>query len=341
MKVHIENFQSLKDVTLEFKPGITLITGPNGNGKSASFRAIRALLSNPNGCSSYIRHGEKEAKVTLENNNNSITWIRKPDTVTYVNNKTGEEFIKASKMDSRDLADLGFYFDEKDQIVNAPSEWQVLFPFHQSQKEMFRLFEDIFNISNSFQVIDAIKSDLQDNNKTINILKVDLNTLDVQATGINNTLKFINKDLLESFKNQIEQDGKILDSLQTDIECFKNYYPNTHLNIPESVKQDILDYLEKNNLLLKSLDEDIKNFSKLNSICNNHIIDFECPKEFYDLETIDIVSLQKDIEDYKNYFNHFNKLTNEIKEIDIKLCKLIEEFNAIKVCPTCGRVLNE
>lgn len=341
MKVHIQNFQSLKDVTLEFKPGITLITGPNGNGKSASFRAIRALLSNPSGCSSYIRHGEKEATVTLENNGNSITWIRKPDTVTYINNNTGEVFIKASKMDSRDLADLGFYFDEKDQIVNAPSEWQVLFPFHQSQKEMFRLFEDIFNISNSFQVIDSIKNEMQSNNKTINLLKSDLNVLDAQATNMNVVLRFIDKGLLDSYKNKIEAIKSELQDLDKDIQMYKEQYPKTIRNIPESIKIDILEYLDRNNLELKTSEEDIKNYKYYDSSFKYNISDFEYPIDLNLLEDINLNAFFEDINQFKSEYNKQIQLESSISNIDNKLTILAKELDCIKVCPTCGRLLNE
>ena len=46
MKVHIQNYQSLKDVEFEVK-GLTVITGQNNTGKSACARALCGVFSIP------------------------------------------------------------------------------------------------------------------------------------------------------------------------------------------------------------------------------------------------------------------------------------------------------
>ena len=46
-RVHILNFRRLKDLTVEFVPGLNVIVGENNMGKSAVVDAIRSLVPDP------------------------------------------------------------------------------------------------------------------------------------------------------------------------------------------------------------------------------------------------------------------------------------------------------
>jgi exonuclease SbcC len=66
-KLLIKNYQSHKDSTLEFTDGINVIVGSSDSGKSAILRAIRWIIFNRPLGSNYIRKGEDECHVQLEN----------------------------------------------------------------------------------------------------------------------------------------------------------------------------------------------------------------------------------------------------------------------------------
>lgn len=73
MKIRIQNFQSLKDVSLEVK-GLTSLTGVNNTGKSAVARAIMGLFTNARG-NNFVRVGEKTCKVSIDfENGHTVTW---------------------------------------------------------------------------------------------------------------------------------------------------------------------------------------------------------------------------------------------------------------------------
>jgi DNA repair ATPase RecN len=61
--VHVEDFQSLADVTVEVA-GFTVITGTNNAGKTALMRAIRGAFQNTRG-TSFIRRGKTKAVVEI------------------------------------------------------------------------------------------------------------------------------------------------------------------------------------------------------------------------------------------------------------------------------------
>ena len=71
--VHVENFQSLLDVTVEVK-GFTVVTGTNNAGKSAFMRAIRGAFQNARG-TAFIRHGKTKAVVEIKfGDGHTLRW---------------------------------------------------------------------------------------------------------------------------------------------------------------------------------------------------------------------------------------------------------------------------
>lgn len=82
MKVRIQNFQSIKDLSFEIK-GLTALTGVNNTGKSAVARALMGLFTNARG-NSFVRVGEKTCKVTLDfDDGNVVTWEKGKGTNKY------------------------------------------------------------------------------------------------------------------------------------------------------------------------------------------------------------------------------------------------------------------
>jgi len=64
-RLHIENFQSHKNLTLDFSDGLNVIVGPSDSGKTAVIRALRwCLFNEPRGVD-FIRMGESAASVEV------------------------------------------------------------------------------------------------------------------------------------------------------------------------------------------------------------------------------------------------------------------------------------
>ena len=89
LKLSLENFQSITHGELIFHTGTTVIVGQSNSGKTATFRGLKACLSNPSGSQRFIKNGTKQAVVTLEYNGNQISWRRTPKESTYqINGET-------------------------------------------------------------------------------------------------------------------------------------------------------------------------------------------------------------------------------------------------------------
>ena len=328
MKVRTKDFQRLKgENEFEFPVGITVIQGRSGSGKSSVFYAIEDCLTNPSGVADVINWDAKQAEVEIENDGGYAKWIKTASSCEYVD-KDGKEYIKASKIDSRDIADLGFYFNPKGNIVNIHGEWSKLFPFEASDTEMFKLFEDIFNISSSFQIVESIKKDEQGFKAQINSINKELNDLTQQNNNLEYVLESLDKDV-DKYINNLSIYQNKLKELSEDYSLYQNTLSNKTLNIPNEFDTGIIQStLNKYNILI----------SDYNTYANSlNMANISLPSEY---------TLELKENPYIADYNLYSQLLKDIQTYDASLndCNLriqtLEEEKAkIKVCPTCGRPL--
>ena len=332
MKVITNNFQILEGRNeFEFKPGINLIVGPNASGKSSLFYAIENALTNPNGVDECIHFDHKSTDVTIENNGNSLTWIRTNSSSTYVNNNTQKEYVKASKLDSRDIMNLGFYFDNKNKVLNIHNEWSVLFPFGESDTEMFRLFEDIFNISCSFQIIDEMKKDEQtfkncittNQNEKINLFK----NLDI----LKEIDSKVNKSDIEKHITNIEKTLEETSTLREDLTTYASSLPLTRAFFPK-----LFDVTDSYNLS--------HNYEELQKVYERYVQEerkkfIEVPKISLSLDFESADTIRNDYEQYCVTKSNITEYNDELSTLKMQVIEINKKIDAIKVCPTCGRPL--
>lgn len=334
MKVITNNFQALEGTNeFIFNKGINVIVGPNASGKSSLFYAIQNALTNPNGVDECIHYDHKSTEVTIENNDNSVTWVRNNSSSTYIDNKFNKQYVKASKLDSRDIADLGFYFDNKNKVVNIHDEWSVLFPFGESDTDMFRLFEDIFNISCSFQIIDEIKKDEQSIKSSINSNQQEKCELQQKLVVLSDIKQKIDSQYIDNLLTTLQNNLQFISGLKADISIFINSYPYTLTDLPQVFDiTNLYNSLHKYEELHKDYETYVLNKSKQNIIIP--IFDFN-------FDIIEPVNLRYDYEQYCTTKAGILEYGEEINKLKDELHKLQDKLNLLKVCPTCGRSLEE
>ena len=64
-KINIKDFAIIDDINISFNPGLTVITGETGSGKSIILEAISSLI-NGKFSKSHIKHGSLRSVVDLE-----------------------------------------------------------------------------------------------------------------------------------------------------------------------------------------------------------------------------------------------------------------------------------
>ena len=155
----IEDFQSIGDALLEFNPGVNLIVGQSNSGKTAILRAINATLTNPSYAKTFIRHRASSCSVTFAYNGHEVTWQKsaKGGTKYLVDS---QEYSKLGTSDLFDiLSDNGFVKSYNDEVMNIEGEWDLPFPFDRTPAELFRLFENVFCVSDSATILKSFKNE--------------------------------------------------------------------------------------------------------------------------------------------------------------------------------------
>lgn len=333
MKIKLNNFQILEgENTFEFNSGINVVVGPNASGKSSMFYAIENCLTNPNGVDDCINYNHKQTDVTIENNGNSVTWTRTQGSCTYTDNVINQVYSKASKLDSRDIADLGFYFDNKNRVVNIHSEWDVLFPFGESDSDMFRLFEDIFNISCSFQIIDEMKKDESTIKSSITSSQSEKASLQAKLTSLNQIKDKVKSEDIQNHIDAITVCSQNASDIRDDYNKFSKCMLLNNLNLPELF--DVSTLYEKLHEW-ETIQTDYDYYQK-----NKNKADIQIPAINLNLD--DICMPTEITQDYDSYITNTNNVIQyeeQLQVLQIKQQELEEQIKKINVCPTCGHIL--
>lgn len=331
MKLKLENFQSIENAELEFPIGVTVIRGKNGSGKTACFRAIEGALTNPSGTANYIKHGARETRVSLENEGNSLTWIKTPSTSAYIDNSNGKLYNKASKLDSRDIADLGFYFNSKDKIVNLQDEWSVLFPFGESDSEMFKLFEDVFNISCATTVIDEFKKDESAHKSCLAQLNTELEKTKKDINDIDRKLEIIDENFVLELGKEIKLLSDSCEELSSAINVYKSNKPILTRAVPELISlTEVEDLSNQCTRLREGLSEYGNALSYLRPI---PAID----TALFSLDFSELDSLEQSLQSYRENLKNLEKTELDLMELVDKETELKNKLGQFTFCPTCGR----
>ena len=331
MKVTTNNFQILKGKhEFEFPEGITIIQGKTGSGKTTLFYAIEDCLTNPSGVDDAINWDAKQASVTIENNGNKVTWIKTKTSSEYINENTGQSFVKASKLDSTDIADLGFYVTKND-VVNIQNEWKKLFPFDLKDTEMFSLFEDIFNISCSAAIIDDYKKDEKEINKSITNINDEINNLTKQLNNVNSVLERINEEDIDNYIKSINKQQTIVSNLQNDCNILKKLNTYKNIILPKDFDTIVLFKSFQN---YRTLQNDLNIYRQQNKLQNLKIPEeksFIFNENEYKIVYSNYKNLKEQINNYQQQIDLLNKQEQQVKQ----------ELKKIKICPTCGHKLEE
>lgn len=327
LKVTLNNFQIFEgEQEFDFEPGLTVITGPNASGKSTIFYAIKFALINPNGVSDCINYNSNKASVTIENNDNKLTWVRTLTSSEYIT-KENARFTNASNLDSRDICDLGFYFDNKNEVVNIHDEWSVLFPFGESDTNMFKLFEDIFNISCSFQIIDEMKKEESNVKLFITSKQQEKDKLQLRHSKLQEIFLKLDRQKVAFHKDHIAECERRASELREDYKLFSKYYPSQNIVLPKTFDVSNLNQQEAK---VESILADLALYLKLNEITKLKLPEV---KEIVFEES----SITVDYTEYMQIKDQIKKNEQLLNEFNLKERQLLEVQSSIKFCPTCGQ----
>ena len=267
IKILLDNFQSISSGELTFKTGLNFIIGQSNSGKTATFRALKALLLNPAGSQRFIKRGHSSSTVTMYYNGNEITWKRGQKDSNYTIN--GESYLKTGKSNVFKIleGETGFVEGDDSAIMNIEEELQLPFPFGYSKSDLFKLYENVFCVSDSAAILksaknneDEIKTEISfiDNELVKNKRKLEeLNTFknEIDLNKLRNDLTFLesNKSKIENLQDGIELIRKLIVLSEINFPQF-DLSENKILSYQEKVKiNELIDRLKEGHSLSKSM----------------------------------------------------------------------------------------
>ena len=205
LKLSLHNFQSISDGELIFKTGLNFIIGQSNSGKSATFRALKACLLNPKGSQRFIKKDNNRAEVVLTSNGNEIEWEKTSKESNYVIN--GKKFHKTGSSNAFKILDNegGFARDDEGTIMNIEEELQLPFPFGMSGADLFKLFENVFCVSDSAVILKSAKDYEKGVESEISSLELEGQKVKVKLRELEEFKEFVNLDLLKKFRSYLEK----------------------------------------------------------------------------------------------------------------------------------------
>ena len=364
LKLSLENFQSIAQGELVFHTGTNVIVGQSNSGKTATFRALKACLSNPAGSQRFIKKGTKSTSVILEYNGNQIIWKRSNTENSYIIN--GETYIKTGRSNAfKLLEDTGFVTDWNDTVMNIEEELQLPFPFGISKNDLFKLFENVFCISDSAIILKAAKG-------VENNIKLDITTLENEINKNKNKLealgefkKEIDLNKLKEFKLFLKSKGDKISFLKKDLPVIHRACRIQNLRVDEKQFNDVM-ALYKEHVSIK---ETVRKLKELNRVSKGigtiepyKRIPLDKYSELKELRrikstvstlertnTAPVIDFKDKIKTYKElkeYLKTLKSIHKCIKEKKEQLKQLIGEIKVkedylktFEVCPLCHKPL--
>ena len=148
-ELSITNFQSHKDVTLQFTPRVNVIVGASDSGKSALLRSLRWLLLNrPSGTafrSHWCGKGEATEVRVLLSNGSTITRSRSGKENLYYYQAKGEEALKLEAVRT-DVPDEIARLLAIDETVNLQAQADHHFLLDESSPEVARILNAVVGL---------------------------------------------------------------------------------------------------------------------------------------------------------------------------------------------------
>lgn len=344
MKLNIENFQSLEGRNeLEFKPGITMIVGASNSGKTATLRALRGLVLNYRGnVKKYLTHFKDHLQVEVSFDDSKVyQWSKDSKgktNYTIITDGQEESFDKAGNNDIFSF-DKNFPFVIRDKkLINTYTEKDGLpFPFDLNDVELFKVFEELYNIGSTSTIFKYMKRlETQTNSQLSNTREeIALNKKRIEA--IIEVEDRYDLKILENLKNRADAIQAGMLGLDDDIDTARR-----NNKISKSIKT-VLDQkrdfdLEESSKLIediKSLQKDIKIVNSNNKIEQINVY----KKEFSTAVIESYNALSSDYSKVKSLENSISSLVEEEKDLLEQLEDLKAQLAEIDVCPLCKQPL--
>lgn len=343
--VHIKNFQKHKDLSLEFTPGINVITGKSDAGKSAVIRAIRWVLENrPSG-------NKFKSKGTAPSTSVNVDLVINNEEISRTKSTSKNEYFFKGETYKAMGSDVPEPISDFTNIssLNIQRQFDEHFLFQYPDSKVSKMINDVSGM-------EEIVLALEETNRRVRKGKSEeefiCELIDEKEKEIQKLTKY---EIFESKIFRIKKSIKKLEKKEYKVEKLRKLLVQAKKIQKEKIHKNILNKIIKryNNVIeisyqlipkiesterlkkaidrYRILDNEPKiNFSKIDS----KVSDLVKKKRQLEKKINQEFNLEKKIESYKNLSNRSDELSEEIKELEKSIAILKKK---LKVCPTCNK----
>jgi energy-coupling factor transporter ATP-binding protein EcfA2 len=328
----IENFQSIKKAEFIYK-GFTIIRGPNNSGKSATLRAIQALLFNSFKVDSYPRKNPGGMKLITsvifgyqgpkDEPSTEIRMIYRSSKVMFVidGNEYYGKSLAADKLKEA-VEKIGFrYIDIKSMYKNFKgplkeqteriaytNQYDGLFLIGSKTTDSEKIFSFLFNTENIALAIAQVKEIIHELNKDFNSAQQDLINMQEEIKIVRLTTdKYLNIYYYKLI-NEYQEKSRLIFDVRSKAGIYKSLTESLHQFIDITTKSIFL--VEANNTI-----QQLSNKNLHNNHCE--VIVQKILSEIEETNTINkFLDLETTRQKYINTKNIFDAMIPNIQAIE-------------------------
>jgi len=269
-KLTLENFKTHEKTELKFSPGINVITGDTGHGKTNILLAMKWIVDNRprgNGC---IRRGQSDCIATMEvvDNENACSIVRRRNKSenVYVVEKDGLEIVdpfNASISPPKDVSDILNLTD-----INIQKQRDPYFLVYSPAGQVAIYIRSITKLDEIDRAVKLLSSKIRSKKNEISHCQEEFNSTNDELVILNK----INLELLESkilaAKNNLIEIEKIKEKISRIESIITNLkdLESRRITLPDNLDQIFVKVEKHSNLVVELSSQTLHLSSLINKI---------------------------------------------------------------------------
>jgi exonuclease SbcC len=266
-KLILKNFKTHEISELEFSPGINVITGDSGNGKTNILKALNWVVNNRPRGDSVIRRGQKDCSVALttiiDNKEYTIERARGKSENSYkILDKEGKELGSFTSFGSSPPEDVSKLIGLSD--INVQPQLKPYFLVLDSPGQVATYIRSLIKLDVIDQVVKCLSGKVRDEKAELSSLEMDLQEVEAGLKELDKVdLEGLERRILEA--KSIVEAVRVLEKRKEGLERIAIELENLEaewISLPDDVNQT----LERANELCCTFIELSEKISKLRSL---------------------------------------------------------------------------